>query len=77
MIWTIGHSTRTLEAFLDALATYRIETVADVRRFPGSRRHPHFAKDALSESLPSHGIVYRWLPKLGGRRPVLDSDVPR
>ncbi|WP_296750844.1 DUF488 family protein [Thiobacillus sp.] len=69
-IWTIGHSTRTLEAFLDALATYRIETVADVRRFPGSRRHPHFAKDALRESLLAHGIRYRWLPKLGGRRPV-------
>jgi uncharacterized protein (DUF488 family) len=69
-IWTIGHSTRTLEVFLDVLATYRIEAVADVRRFPGSRRYPHFAKDALSESLPLHGIVYQWLPKLGGRRPV-------
>lgn len=69
-IWTIGHSTRTLEAFLDVLTAYRIEAVADVRRFPGSRRHPHFAKDALGESLSSHGIVYRWLPQLGGRRPV-------
>ncbi len=69
-IWTIGHSTRTLEAFIDLLAVYRIEAVADVRRFPGSRRHPHFAKDALGETLPMHGIVYQWLPKLGGRRPV-------
>lgn len=74
-IWTIGHSTRTLEAFLELLAAYRIEAVADVRRFPGSRRYPHFAKDALSETLPTHGIVYQWLPKLGGRRPVR-SDSP-
>lgn len=69
-IWTIGHSTRTLQAFLDVLAEYRIEAVADVRRFPGSRRYSHFARDALSETLPSHGIAYQWLPKLGGRRPV-------
>lgn len=69
-IWTIGHSTRTLEGFLGLLAEYRIEAVADVRRFPGSRRYPHFGQDALSETLPSHGITYQWLPKLGGRRPV-------
>lgn len=69
-IWTIGHSTRTLDAFLGLLTEYRIEAVADVRRFPGSRRYPHFAQDALSETLPQHGIMYRWLPKLGGRRPV-------
>lgn len=69
-IWTIGHSTRTLEDLLDVLATYRIETVADVRRFPGSRRHPQFAGDALRRTLPAHGIEYHWLPKLGGRRRV-------
>lgn len=69
-IWTIGHSTRTLEKFLDLLAVYRIEAVADVRRFPGSRRYPHFAKEALAGTLPTHGIVYQWLPRLGGRRPV-------
>ena len=69
-IWTIGHSTRTLEAFLGLLAEYRIEAIADVRRFPGSRRHPHFASDALAATLPAHGIAYQWLPKLGGRRKV-------
>jgi uncharacterized protein (DUF488 family) len=69
-IWTIGHSTRTLEAFLGLLAEYRIEAVADVRRFPGSRRYPHFARDALDKTLTSNGIAYQWLPKLGGRRPV-------
>ena len=67
-IWTIGHSTRTLEEFLALLAAYRIEAVADVRRFPGSRRWPQFARDALAASLPAHGIGYQWFPQLGGRR---------
>ncbi|MDW2981350.1 DUF488 domain-containing protein [Rhodanobacter sp. KK11] len=69
-IWTIGHSTRTLEEFLGLLGEYRIEAIADVRRFPGSRRHPHFASDALAATLPAHGIAYRWMPRLGGRRKV-------
>jgi uncharacterized protein (DUF488 family) len=67
-LWTIGHSTRTLEEFLALLAAYRIEAVADVRRFPGSRRWPQFARDALAASLPAHGIGYQWFPQLGGRR---------
>jgi Uncharacterized conserved protein len=67
-IWTIGHSTRTLEEFLALLAAYRIEAVADVRRFPGSRRWPQFARDALVQSLPAYGIGYQWFPQLGGRR---------
>lgn len=69
-IWTIGHSTHTLQEFLDLLAEYRIEAIADVRRFPGSRRHPHFASDALAATLPAHGIAYQWIPRLGGRRKV-------
>ena len=67
-VWTIGHSTRPLEEFLGLLRTYGIEAVADVRRFPGSRRYPHFARDALGESLRAHDIEYRWLPQWGGRR---------
>lgn len=69
-IWTIGHSTRTLEEFLALLAAYAIEAIADVRRFPGSRRQPQFARDALAVSLPAHGIGYQWFPQLGGRRRV-------
>jgi uncharacterized protein (DUF488 family) len=69
-IWTIGHSTRTLQEFVALLDEYRIEAIADVRRFPGSRRYPHFASEALAESLPVHGIVYQGIPKLGGRRKV-------
>jgi uncharacterized protein (DUF488 family) len=73
-IWTIGHSTRPLEAFLELLAHYRLEAVADVRRFPGSRRHPQYAEASLSAALAENGIVYRWLPTLGGRRrPLPDS----
>ena len=69
-VWTIGHSTRTLEAFFGLLDEYRIESIADVRRFPGSRRYPYFASEALAETLPAHGIAYQWLPELGGRRKV-------
>jgi uncharacterized protein (DUF488 family) len=69
-VWTIGHSTHTLAAFLDLLHAYRIEAVADVRRFPGSRRQPQFGGDALSASLEANGIAYRWIPELGGRRRV-------
>jgi hypothetical protein len=73
-IWTVGHSTRPLDAFLELLAPHRIEAVADVRRFPGSRRHPQYAEAALSATLAKRGIAYRWLPALGGRRrPLPDS----
>jgi uncharacterized protein (DUF488 family) len=68
IVWTIGHSTRTLEEFLAVLAAHELQAIADVRRFPGSRRHPHFAREALEQSLPSAGIEYLWLPQLGGRR---------
>lgn len=69
-IWTLGHSTRSRDAFLALLATHGIEAIADVRRFPGSKRHPWFASDAMREQLPAQGIDYAWLPALGGRRKV-------
>jgi uncharacterized protein (DUF488 family) len=67
-IWTIGHSTRPIELFLAALTAFGIELVADVRRFPGSRRQPQFGAEALEDSLAGQDIAYRWLPALGGRR---------
>jgi uncharacterized protein (DUF488 family) len=67
-VWTVGHSTRSLEAFLDVLARNRIEAVADVRRYPGSRRWPHFAREPLATALEGRGLVYMWFPELGGRR---------
>ena len=71
---TIGHSTRSLEELVALLRAHGVERVADVRRFPRSRRHPHFAGDALARDLPKTGIAYRHLPGLGGfRRPRPDS----
>ncbi|HJQ19194.1 MAG TPA: DUF488 domain-containing protein [Gemmatimonadaceae bacterium] len=67
-VWTVGHSTRSAAEFLDVLRSQDIETLADVRRFPGSRRHPHFARERLGPWLETHGIRYAWMPELGGRR---------
>ena len=66
--WTVGHSTRQLDEFLAVLSAYEIELIADVRRFPGSRRLPHFSSNDLERSLAERGIAYVWLPSLGGRR---------
>jgi len=67
-IWTIGHSTRAIDEFLGVLAAYDIELVADVRRYPGSRRVPQLGEAALESSLAERGIAYRWISTLGGRR---------
>ncbi|WP_024890524.1 DUF488 family protein [Luteimonas huabeiensis] len=67
-LWTIGHSTRPLEVFLGMLSEAGIFTVADVRRYPGSRRNPQYAAEALAASLPGAGIGYLPMPELGGRR---------
>jgi uncharacterized protein (DUF488 family) len=73
-IWTIGHSTRTIDDFLAVLAAHGIETLVDVRRFPGSRRLPQFGSEALAATLAAHGVGYRWIEALGGRRrPAPDS----
>jgi uncharacterized protein (DUF488 family) len=70
-IWTIGHSTRPIEEFLDLLAGSRIEVIADVRSFPGSRRYPQYGRETLAATLLAHAIGYHWLPALGGRRRAL------
>ncbi len=67
-VFTIGHSTRAIDAFLSLLERERIGHVADIRTFPASRRHPHFNRDALQESLEAHGIRYSHHAGLGGRR---------
>jgi uncharacterized protein (DUF488 family) len=69
-IWTIGHSTRPLEEFLSMLRSFNIQTVADIRRFPGSRKFPQYNEEALSVSLPQNNIQYVELKSLGGRRKV-------
>ena len=73
-VYTIGHSTRTLDAFLALLHAHQISQLADVRTVPKSRRHPHFAGEALARTLPEAGIAYRHLAALGGlRKPRKDS----
>jgi uncharacterized protein (DUF488 family) len=73
-IWTVGHSTRSAEEFGSLLLAHNIETLVDVRSFPGSRRLPQFNKSELSVALPSLGMSYLHLPQLGGRRrPSKDS----
>jgi uncharacterized protein (DUF488 family) len=68
VIWTIGHSTRPLEEFIGLLRGERIELLADVRRYPASRMHPHFNAEALRQSLAEAGVRYDGYPELGGRR---------
>ncbi|MGH7475850.1 MAG: DUF488 family protein [Longimicrobiales bacterium] len=73
-VYTIGHSTRSIEAFVALLREHGVTRTVDVRRYPVSRRHPHFAGDALAASLAERGIDYQHLPDLGGRRaPSADS----
>lgn len=67
-IWSIGHSTRTLDEFIALLRSFNIEVIADIRSFPGSRKFPHFNKEALEISLPQNNIQYILLKNLGGRR---------
>jgi uncharacterized protein (DUF488 family) len=67
-LFTIGHSTHPLDGFLKLLARHEIEALADIRRFPGSRKYPHFNRDCLASALPRAGVEYRWFESLGGRR---------
>ena len=67
-IWTIGHSTRSLEEFVAMLHSFNIELIADIRSFPGSRKFPQFNKEALEISLSQNNIQYIHIKELGGRR---------
>lgn len=73
-IHTIGHSTRTMEVFLGLLQAHRIELLVDVRRWPSSRRFPHFTRDSLGNTLKENGMDYLWRGDLGGfRKPSPES----
>jgi uncharacterized protein (DUF488 family) len=67
-IYTIGHGRRRVEELLECLHEADVQTLIDVRRFPGSRRNPQFDRDALAASLAKGGIAYRHAVELGGRR---------
>lgn len=73
-IWTIGHSNRTIETFIDNLVSHNIQLIVDVRQFPGSRKHPYFNKEPIEATLRGNNIGYRHIVELGGRRkPAKDS----
>lgn len=69
-IWTIGHSTRSLEEFVHLLKSFNIELLVDVRHYPGSRKSPQFNKENMATTLPENGFKYKHIVELGGRRKV-------
>ena len=75
-LYTIGHSTRTLEELVSALKAHRIETLVDIRAFPMSRRLPHFNRESLESELSQRGIHYVWMKALGGYRKSTRKDSP-
>ena len=75
-LYTIGHSTRTLEELVSVLQAHQIETLVDVRAFPVSRRLPHFNRESLESALPQASIRYVWMKALGGYRKKIRDDSP-
>ncbi|MGE5245522.1 MAG: DUF488 family protein [Betaproteobacteria bacterium] len=74
LIYTVGHSTRTLDDLVSLLRANGVARLADVRSIPRSRRHPHFSREALVASLPAAGVAYLHMPALGGlRKPRRES----
>ena len=67
-VWTIGHSTREINEFVQLLVSFSIDLLVDVRTYPASRRHPQFNKENLRAALIGAGIDYVHMPELGGRR---------
>ena len=75
-LYTIGHSTRSLDELVAALRAHSIATLVDIRSFPVSRRLPHFNRESLEKSLPQAGIRYIWMKGLGGMRKKIREDSP-
>jgi uncharacterized protein (DUF488 family) len=75
-LYTIGHSTRSLENLIQALQAHKIDTLVDIRAFPMSRRLPQFNRESLAASLGEAGIRYVWMKALGGYRKKLRGDSP-
>jgi uncharacterized protein (DUF488 family) len=76
VLYTIGHSTRTIEELIAALQAHQIQTLVDIRAFPASRRLPHFHREALEKSLATAGIHYVWMKALGGYRKKTIEESP-
>lgn len=75
-IYTIGHSNHAIDRFIELLNQHDIKAVVDVRRFPSSRRLPHFNRPSLAGELEGHDIEYHWLESLGGHRKEGLGDSP-
>lgn len=75
MLVSVGHGTLDRAGLAGLLTTARVVDIVDIRRFPGSRRNPDMARDALQAWAPAAGLTYRWEPDLGGRR-RLPADTP-
>jgi uncharacterized protein (DUF488 family) len=75
IIYTVGHSTRSIDDFIILLHSFNIALLADIRGLPGSNRYPHFNKEALQVSLPGNDIKYIHIKELGGRRKVQPDSI--
>jgi len=75
-LFTIGHSTRSLDELIALLHAHSIQTLVDIRSFPMSRRLPHFNRESLENTLLANGIEYVWMKELGGRRKKSLEDSP-
>lgn len=72
-IFTVGHGARPIEEFIAVLSAAGVELLVDIRRYPGSKRHPHFGREALAGALSAHGVAYEWWgEQMGGRREAGD-----
>jgi uncharacterized protein (DUF488 family) len=75
-LYTVGHSTRSLDDLIETLHAHQIQTLVDIRAFPMSRRLPQFNRESLETSLPAAGIRYVWMKALGGYRKKVREDSP-
>lgn len=76
-ILTIGHSNHPPGRFLELLTQHNVGVLADIRRYPSSRQHPHYNRDSLNAALAAQGVEYAWIEALGGRRkPAIGARSP-
>ena len=76
VLYTIGHSTRSIEDLIGALQAHQVQTLVDIRAFPMSRRLPQFNRDSLELTLPAAGIRFLWMKALGGYRKRVHEESP-
>jgi uncharacterized protein (DUF488 family) len=76
ILYTVGHSTRSLDDLIETLQAHAIQTLVDIRAFPMSRRLPQFNRETLATSLTAAGIRYVWMKELGGYRKKIREESP-